>query len=75
MLLHHGWSLHWIDNPYMYLVLNFDSQTTYIRSTLKPEISLLVYPEALAQLLLVNGDARDILIKEFYREQCERFNR
>ena len=75
MLLHHGWSLHWIDNQYIYLILNFDSQTTYIRSTLKPEISLLVYPEALAQLLLVDGDARDILIKEFYREQCETYNR
>ena len=46
-----------------------------MRGTLKPETSLLAYPEALAQLLLVNGDARDILIKEFYREQCETYNR
>lgn len=75
MLLHHGWSSPWIENLYMYLILNFDYQTTYVRSTLKPETSLLVYPEALAQLLLVNGDARDILIKEFYREQCETYNR
>ena len=75
ILLHHGWSSPWIENPYMYLILNFDYQTTYVKSTLKPETSLLVYPEALAQLLLVDGDARDILIKEFYREQCEQLFR
>lgn len=74
MLLHQGWSSHWIANPYMYLVLNFDTQTTYVRSTLKPETTLLAYPESLAQLLVVEGDARDILIKEFYREQYERLN-
>ena len=75
MLLEHGWSTHWIENPYMYLILNFDSQTTYVRSTLKPETTLLVYPESLAQLLVVEGDARDVLIQEFYREQYERLNR
>lgn len=75
MLLGHGWSAHWLANPYMYLILNFHSQTTYVRSTLKPETTLLVYPESLAQLLVVEGDARDVLIKEFYREQYERLNR
>ena len=75
MLLHHGWSSHWIENPYMYLILNFHSQKTYVRSTLKPETSLLVYPESLAQLLVVEGAVRDVLIKEFYREQCENLNR
>ena len=75
MLLEHGWSAYWIENPYMYLILNFHSQTTYVRSTLKPETTLLVYPESLAQLLVVEGDARDVLIKEFYREQCENLNR
>lgn len=75
MLLEHGWSAHWLANPYMYLILNFHSQTTYVRSTLKPETTLLVYPESLAQLLVVEGDARDVLIKEFYREQYERLNR
>ena len=75
MLLEHEWSIHWLENPYMYLILNFHSQTTYVRGTLKPEITLLVYPETLAQLLLVEGDARDVLIKEFYREQCENLNR
>lgn len=74
MLLEHGWSVHWVENPYMYLILNFHSQTTYVRSTLKPETTLLAYPESLAQLLVVEGDARDILIKEFYREQYERLN-
>ena len=75
MLLEHEWSIYWFENPYMYLILNFHSQTTYVRSTLKPEITLLIYPESLAQLLVVEGDARDILIKEFYREQYERLNR
>lgn len=75
MLLKHGWSAYWIENPYMYLILNFNSQTTYVRSTLKPNITLLVYPESLAQLLLVEGDARDILIEEFYREQYEQLFR
>ena len=75
MLLEHGWSAYWIENPYMYLILNFHSQTTYVRSTLKPETTLLVYPETLAQLLVVEGAARDVLIKEFYREQCENLNR
>ena len=70
-----GWSLCWVTNPYMYLVLDFHSQTTYVRSNLKPETTLLVYPESLAQLLLVEGDARDVLIKEFYREQYENLNR
>lgn len=74
MLLEHAWSVHWIENPYTYLILNFHSQTTYVRSTLKPEITLLVYPESLAQLLLVEGDARDVLIIEFYREQRENHN-
>lgn len=75
MLLEHGWSAYWIENPYMYLILDFHSQTTYVRSTLKPETTLLVYPETLAQLLVVEGAARDVLIKEFYREQCENLNR
>lgn len=75
MLLEHGRSAHWVENPYMYLILDFHSQTTYVRSTLKPETTLLVYPESLAQLLLVEGDARDILIKEFYQEQCENLDR
>lgn len=75
MLLEHGWSVHWVDNPYMYLILDFHSQTTYVQSTLKPETTLLVYPESLAQLLLVEGDARDVLIKEFYREQRENLDR
>ena len=75
MLLEHGWSVHWIENPYMYLILNFHSQTAYVRSTLKPETTLLVYPESLAQLLLVEGDACDVLIQEFYREQYEQIFR
>ena len=75
MLLEHGWSVYWVTNPYMYSVLDFHSQTTHVRSSLKPETTLLVYPESLAQLLVVEGDARDILIKEFYREQCETYNR
>ena len=74
LLQNHGWAVYWVDNPYMYLVLDFHSQTTYVRSTLKPEITLLVYPESLAQLLVVEGDARDILIEEFYREQRENHN-
>ena len=75
LLQNHGWAVHWVDNPYMYLILDFHSQTTYVRSTLKPETTLLVYPETLAQLLLVEGDARDVLIKEFYQEQRENLNR
>ena len=59
----------------MYLVLDFHSQSSHVRSTLKPETTLLVYPESLAQLLLVEGDARGILIEEFYREQYEQLFR
>ena len=44
-------------------------------STLKPETTLLVYPETLAQLLVVEGAARDVLIKEFYREHYEQLFR
>lgn len=74
LLQNHEWSLCWVTNPHIYLVLDFHSQTTYARSTLLSEITLLVYPESLAQLLVVEGDARDILIEEFYREQRENHN-
>ena len=75
LLQKHGWAVYWVTNHYTYLVLDFHSQTTYVRSSLKPETTLLVYPETLAQLLVVEGDARDVLIKEFYREQCENLNK
>lgn len=75
LLQYHGWAVYWVTNQYMYLVLDFHSQTTHVRSSLKPETTLLAYPESLAQLLVVDGDARDILIKEFYREQRENLNR
>ena len=75
LLQNHGWTLYWVTSQYMYLVLDFHSQTTHVRSSLRPETTLLVYPETLAQLLIIEGDARDILIKEFYREQYERLNR
>ena len=75
LLQNHGWAVYWVTNQYMYLVLDFQSQTTNVRSSLIPETTLLVYPESLAQLLVVEGEARDILIKEFYREQYERLNK
>ena len=75
LLQNHGWTLYWVTSQYMYLVLDFHSQTTHARSSLKPETILLVYSETLAQLLIVEGDARDILIEEFYREQCKNYSR
>ena len=75
LLQNHGWAVYWVTNQYMYLVLDFHSQTTYVRSSLRPETTLLCHPETLAQLLIVEGDARDVLIQEFYREQCETYNR
>lgn len=75
LLQEHGWAVYWVTNQYMYLVLDFHSHTTHVRSSLKPETTLLVYPESLAQLLIVEGDARDVLIQEFYREQRENLNR
>ena len=75
MLQQHGWSVYWTTDPYTYLFLDFQSQSTHVRNKVSPDITLLVYPETLAQLLLVEGDARDILIEEFYREQCENYSR
>lgn len=74
LLQDNDWSVYWITNPYMYLILDFQSETTHVRSHIKPD-TLLVYPETLSQLLLVNGDARDILIQELFREQSENYNR
>lgn len=75
MLQQHGWSVYWTTDPYTYLFLDFQSQSSHVRNKVSPDITLLVYPETLSQLLLVDGDAREILIEEFYREQYEQLFR